>query len=326
MKVLVVGGAGYIGSHVVRELLDQKNEVVVFDNLSTGLKQNLFSEAKFIEGDILNSDFLDASLLAERPDAIIHLAALKAAGESMEKPEKYSTRNIVGSINVINAAVAAKVKHFVFSSTAALYGVPQYLPMDEDHPTNPENYYGFTKLSIEQYLKWYSKLKGINYTALRYFNAAGYDVKNRISGLEQNPANLLPVVMEVAAGMREKMVVFGDDYPTVDGTGVRDYIHVNDLATGHVAALKYMEEKGENLIVNLGTGEGYSVLEIINIAEKITGKKVAYDIVARRDGDTAEVRAGSNRAAKFLNWKAEYSDMETIIKTTWQAYLANNKV
>ena len=228
MKVLVIGGAGYIGSHVVKELMAQGHKVTVFDNLSSGLKQNLFKENDFIEGDILNKEQLDAAF-AKGFDAYIHLAAFKAAGESMIKPEKYSVNNITGTLNILNSAVEHDCKLMVFSSSAAVFGEPQYLPIDENHPKNPENYYGYTKLSIEQFMKWYDQLKGLKFAALRYFNAAGYDPEGVLYGLEQNPANLLPIIMEVACGMREKMKIFGNDYDTRDGTCIRDYVHVTDF-------------------------------------------------------------------------------------------------
>ncbi|HQG40471.1 MAG TPA: GDP-mannose 4,6-dehydratase, partial [Spirochaetales bacterium] len=215
--------------------------------------------------------------------------------------------------------------YFVFSSSAAVYGEPSYLPIDEKHPTNPENFYGFTKLEIERILAWYDKLKGIRYAALRYFNAAGYDPQGRVRGLEKNPANLLPVIMEVAAGKRKELQVFGNDYPTKDGTGIRDYVHVSDLAIGHVAALNYMKKNDASLIVNLGSEEGLSVLEILEQARRITGKPIPAIITARRPGDPAKLVAGSQLAQKLLGWKARYSDVETLVKTSWNVYLPHCK-
>ena len=322
MKTLVIGGAGYIGSHVVKALMKQGHEVTVFDNLSSGLRQNLFKQNKFIYGNILIKSDLD-SAFSLGFDACIHLAAFKAAGESMLVPEKYSENNITGTLNILNSAVKHNCKNIVFSSSAAIFGNPQKLPIDENHPKNPENYYGFTKLSIEDYLEWYSKLKGINYSALRYFNAAGYDIDGEISGLEQNPANLIPVVMETACGIRKQMSVFGDDYDTPDGTCIRDYVHVTDLADAHVKALDYIAKNNANLKLNLGSEVGTSVKEVIDIARKITGKTIDAKIVERRPGDPSELYATSKQALEILGWKAKYSDMETIIKTTWDAYLKN---
>ena len=272
MKVLVIGGAGYIGSHVVKELMKNGHKVTVFDNLSSGLLQNLFKENDFIAGDILHKESLDAAF-SRGFDAFIHLAAFKAAGESMIVPEKYSVNNITGTLNILNSAVAHNCKYMVFSSSAAVFGEPQYLPIDENHPKNPENYYGYTKLSIEQFMGWYDKLKGLKFAALRYFNAAGYDPEGVIYGLEQNPANLLPVIMEVACGMREKMKIFGNDYDTRDGTCIRDYVHVTDLAIAHVKALDYIVKNNESLTVNLGSENGTSVTEMVESARKITGQK-----------------------------------------------------
>lgn len=323
MKIAVIGGAGYIGSHTVRELLDRGHSVKVFDNLSSGLEQNLFPEAGFIKGDILSESEIGNFLNEFKPEGVVHLAAFKAAGESMITPEKYSINNITGSLNIINAAVAAQVKYFVFSSSAATYGAPRYMPVDENHPTEPENYYGYTKLAIEGFLSWYSKLKNMRFAALRYFNAAGYDIHGRITGLEKNPANLIPVVMEALTGKRKEMLVFGNDYNTPDGTGVRDYIHVNDLAIGHAEAFKYLERENKDLVVNLGVSKGTSVLEIINAAEKVSGQKVPYKIVERRPGDPASLVANPSKAFELLGWKAKYSYIDTIIETTWKAYQAN---
>lgn len=319
MHVLVIGGAGYIGSHVSRELLDTGHSVTVFDNLSTGTMDNIFPGEGFIEGDILDSASLERSM-SSGFDAIIHLAAAKAAGESMLKPEKYSTQNLIGTINILNAACAAGIKKIVFSSSAATYGEPKYLPIDEKHPTVPENYYGFTKLEIERILAWYDTLKGIRFAALRYFNAAGYDPEGRIRGLEKNPANLIPVIMEVAAGMRKELAVFGTDYPTPDGSGVRDYVHVSDLAKAHVIALEKIASGAPSLTVNLGSESGLSVLEILESAKKITGRPIPVRFEGRRPGDPAKLIASSALAHEILGWKARYSDLETIVSTTWEAY------
>ena len=252
MKVLVIGGAGYIGSHVVKEMMKAGHKVTVFDNLSSGLRVNLFPQNDFIYGNILIPADLEAAF-EKGFDAFVHLAAFKAAGESMILPEKYSVNNITGTLNIMNAAVKYGCKKMIFSSSAAVFGSPEYLPIDENHPKNPENYYGFTKLEIERFMGWYDKLKGLRFAALRYFNAAGYDPDGEIRGLEQNPANLLPRVMEVAAGMQKGMKVFGTDYDTRDGTCIRDYVHVTDLARAHVMALDYIAKNDKSLTVNLGT-------------------------------------------------------------------------
>ena len=318
MKVLVTGGAGYIGSHVVLDLIDAGHDVVILDDMSLGCVENIHDKAEFVEGSTLDEAMLD-ELLAKNMDAVVHLAAFKAAGESMKNPEKYSRNNLNGTTNVLNAMMKYNVMTFVFSSTAAVYGYPEYLPVDEAHPLKPINYYGYTKLAIEDMLKWYGELKGLKFAALRYFNAAGYDVNGKLYGLEQNPQNLLPIVMEVASGVRKSMDIFGDDYETSDGTGIRDYIHVNDLASAHVSALEYLQEN-DSLTVNLATGEGYSVMDVIKEAETISGHAINYNIVDRRPGDPAELIATSKQANKLLNWAPKYSDLNTILKSMWNVY------
>ncbi len=325
MKVLVIGGAGYIGSHVVKELMKNGHKVTVFDNLSSGLRQNLFAENEFIYGNILIENDLNAAF-EKGFDAFIHLAAFKAAGESMVSPEKYSVNNLTGTINIMNAAVKHNCKNMVFSSSAAVFGEPQYLPIDENHPKNPENYYGFTKLKIEEIMNWYEKLKGLKFAALRYFNAAGYDVEGFPNGLEQNPANLLPVIMETACGMRPMMKIFGSDYDTRDGTCIRDYVHVNDLASAHVKALEYIAKNKESITVNLGSETGVTVKEMLEEARKITGRVIMADYVDRRPGDPAVLVASSALAREKLKWVPQYSDVHTLLESTWNAYLANGKL
>ena len=317
MRVLVTGGAGYIGSHVVLELCDKGYEVVVLDDLSSGNKGAVDKRAKFINGSTLNNS--DVELGLEKVEAVIHLAAFKAAGESMLDPIKYSQNNILGSINLLNAIIKHKINSFVFSSTAAVYGYPEYLPLDENHPLEPINYYGFTKLEIEKILHWYSDLKGLKFAALRYFNAAGYDINGRLNFLEKNPANLIPTTMEVASGMRNKMHVFGNDYNTHDGTGLRDYIHVSDLAEAHLKALDFLNNNN-NIKVNLSSGERHSVIDVIDMTKKISGKEINYEIVERRPGDPAELYASSDLAYDALHWKPKYSDLKTLIESTWDVY------
>lgn len=319
MKVIVIGGAGYIGSHVALELKERGHGVTVFDNLSSGVRENLHSGCAFVQGDIMRPDELKAAL-AGGFDAAVHLAAFKAAGESMLDPGKYAVNNIAGTINILNALVDAGIKILAFSSSAAVYGEPEYLPIDESHPKNPENFYGFTKLEIERVLAWYDKLKGLRYAALRYFNAAGYDPRGRVKGLERNPANLLPVIMEAAAGIRPELKVFGDDYPTKDGTGVRDYVHVSDLAVAHAAALERLAAGAPSLAVNLGSEDGLSVFEILEAARRLTGKSVPAAVVARRPGDPAKLVASSALARELLGWEAKLSDVDTLVSSSWKAY------
>ena len=319
MKILVTGGAGYIGSHVVYELIDQGHDVTILDDMSLGLEENIDPRSIFVQGSTHSDSDLN-SVLSVGFDGIIHLAAWKAAGESMTNPAKYAHNNLIGTINLLNACDRHGIKRFVFSSTSSVYGNPEYIPIDENHPTEPISYYGETKLQVEKNLKWFSELKGIRFGVLRYFNAAGYDIKGRIKGRERNALNLIPIAMEVAAGIREKMQVFGDNYDTHDGTGVRDYIHVSDLAIAHRKALNYISENDKDLLVNLATGEGHSVLDVINKSKEVSGKDIPFDIVGRRAGDPATVVAVSNRANKVLGWSTKYSDLDTLIRTTWDVY------
>ena len=319
MKVLVIGGAGYIGSHVTKALLAAKHEVTVFDNLSSGLLINLFPNAGFIAGSIMHPEDIDAAF-ARGFDACVHLAAFKAVGESMAEPEKYSLNNISGTINILNAASRHGCRNVVFSSSAAIFGTPSYVPIDESHPANPESYYGFTKLEIERFLRWYDELKGIKFAALRYFNAAGYDVDGDIVGLERNPQNLLPIVMEVAMGWRKELQIFGNDYDTRDGTGVRDYVHVSDLAEAHVNALAYISTKRESLTVNLGSEAGVTVTEMVEAARRVTGKEIPARYVGRRPGDASALYATSALARERIGWNPKHSDVDTLIGSTWAVY------
>jgi UDP-glucose 4-epimerase len=319
MKILVTGGAGYIGSHVVYELIDQGNEVTILDDMSLGLEENIDPRSTFVNGSTHSDSDLD-SVMAMNFDGVIHLAAWKAAGESMINPAKYAHNNLIGTINLLNACDRYGIRNFVFSSTASVYGNPQYIPMDENHPVSPINYYGETKLQIERNLKWFSDLKGIRISILRYFNAAGYDVKGRVKGKEQNPQNLIPIVMEVASGLRSSMNVFGNDYDTSDGTGVRDYIHVNDLATAHVRSMEMLHAKQNNILVNLATGEGHSVMDVIHKTREISQKEIPFEITGRRAGDPATVIAASKKAQKVLDWSPKYSDLDSLIRSTWEVY------
>jgi len=316
--VLVVGGAGYIGSHVVKALRDAGESPVVFDNMSSGLQGNLLRGIPFIKGDTQFPEQLASAM--KGVDSIIHMAALKAAGESMTEPEKYAENNISGTINLLNAATAAKVKYFVFSSSAAVYGEPQYLPLDESHPTVPMNFYGHTKLAIENLLRWYSQLKGLRFSSLRYFNAAGYDVDGELNGLEHKPNNLLPIVLETIVGLREKVEVFGTDYDTRDGSCIRDYIHVSDLADAHLKALDYLKHENQDLVINLGTSNGLSVLEIMQIAREVSGQEFNYTLGPRRAGDPAVVLAKAELAEELLDWMPKHSDANTLLETTLRAY------
>ena len=321
--ILVVGGAGYIGSHVVKALRNAGRQPIVFDNLSTGLRENLFPEIPFIHGDLLIPEQVRAAMRGIR--SVIHLAALKAAGDSMLKPERYALHNLNGTVNLLHAAGTAGVRHFVFSSSAAVYGEPQYLPLDENHPTEPANFYGQTKLQIEMLLSWFSRLRNMRYAGLRYFNAAGYDPDGEVRGLEKEPNNLLPLVLETLLGWRENLEVYGTDYDTEDGSCIRDYIHVSDLADAHLRALSFLEEQDEDLIVNLGTSRGISVLEILDAAKKVSGMDLPVIHSDRRPGDPAVVLASAEKAERLLEWSPAFSDVETILKTMLAAYRSHHR-
>ena len=321
--ILVVGGAGYIGSHVVKALRDAGRQPVVFDNLSTGLRGNLFPEIPFIHGDLLIPEQVRAAMRGIR--SVIHLAALKAAGGSMLEPERYALHNLNGTVNLLHAAGTAGVRHFVFSSSAAVYGEPQYLPLDENHPTEPANFYGQTKLQIEVLLSWFSRLRNMRYAGLRYFNAAGYDPAGEVRGLEKEPNNLLPLVLETLLGWRENLEVYGTDYDTEDGSCIRDYIHVSDLADAHLRALNFLEEQDEDLVLNLGTSKGISVLEILDAARKVSGMDLPVILSDRRPGDPAVVLASAEKAERLLEWSPAFSDVETILKTMLTAYRSHHR-
>ena len=321
--ILVVGGAGYIGSHVVKALRDAGRQPVVFDNLSTGLRENLFPEIPFIHGDLLIPEQVRTAMRGIR--SVIHLAALKAAGDSMLEPERYALHNLNGTVNLLHAAGTAGVRHFVFSSSAAVYGEPQYLPLDENHPTEPANFYGQTKLQIEMLLSWFSRLRNMRYAGLRYFNAAGYDPDGEVRGLEKEPNNLLPLVLETLLGWRENLEVYGTDYDTEDGSCIRDYIHVSDLADAHLRALNFLEEHDEDLVLNLGTSKGISVLEILDAARKVSGMDLPVILSDRRPGDPAVVLASAEKAERLLEWSPAFSDVETILKTMLAAYRSHHR-
>ncbi|MCB1137932.1 MAG: UDP-glucose 4-epimerase GalE [Leptospiraceae bacterium] len=321
MKIGITGGAGYIASHIVQDLLDQGQELVILDNFVTGNPENLARHPKirFIEGDVGSERALE-EFFSESLSTVFHFAALKAAGESMSNPGRYSANNLRGTFFLVEAMLKHGVENLVFSSSAAVYGSPEYLPIDEEHPRKPINYYGFTKLMMEQNLEWMSALKNLRFASLRYFNAAGYDVHGRVRGLENQPQNLLPIVMEVAAGIRPQMQLYGRDYDTRDGTCIRDYIHTNDLASAHILAMKYLQEEKKSLTVNLGSEMGLSVQEIVDEARRITGRKITVEDAERRPGDPASLVASARRARELLGWQAQHSDVTTLVESMWSVY------
>jgi len=315
-RILVLGGAGYIGSHVQKALLEEGYGVVIYDDLSSGTLENVLDGSEFVQASILDKETLERTM-GQDITAVVHLAARKAVGASMEVPEEYAENNISGSLNILQAMVKKDVKHIVFSSSAAVYGMPRYIPIDEEHPIAPINYYGYTKRAIEENMEWFAKLGKLSFASLRYFNAVGYAADKSITGRERNPQNLMPIIMEAATGKRKSFSIFGNDYDTRDGTCIRDYVHVSDLARAHIAALKCLLDGNPSFTVNLGTGNGTSVKEIVDATEKVIGKKLNYDYAARRPGDPAILTAKADKARELLGWEPQYTDIEEIIRTVW---------
>ena len=314
--ILVMGGAGYIGSHTVKHLLDQGYQVVVADNLIYGHKEAVDARAAFIHADLLDSYSLEKVFKAYPIDAVVHFAAFAAVGESVQDPERYYFNNVIGTVNLLHAMLSHGVKKIVFSSTCATYGEPQYTPINEQHPQNPINPYGRTKLMIEQIFADYEKAYGLEHIALRYFNAAGCAADGSIGESHTPETHLIPLVLKAIKGERSNIKVFGTDYDTPDGTCIRDYIHVEDLASAHRLALEKLGSYSGCL--NLGTGIGTSVKEIISAAENVSGKKCPVEYVERRAGDPARLFADNALAKKILGWVPKYTQIEDIIATAWQ--------
>jgi len=318
MAILVCGGAGYIGSHAVHQLIEKGEEVVIVDNLQTGHRGAIHAQAKFYEGDIRDCAVLDAIFTENEIEAVIHFAANSLVGESMEKPLLYFNNNVYGMQVLLEAMVRHGVDKIVFSSTAAVYGEPKRVPILEDDATEPTNTYGETKLTMEKMMKWVSRADGVRYVSLRYFNAAGALSDGSIGEDHKTETHLIPLILQVPNGKRAHITIYGDDYKTPDGTCLRDYIHVVDLADAHVLALEYLRKGGESDIFNLGNGQGFSVKEMIAAAEKATGKKIAAEIGARRAGDPAQLIASSDKARRILGWQPCFTDVEEIIATAWK--------
>lgn len=318
MRILVLGGAGYIGSHTVYELVDAGYEVIVIDNLLTGFKEAVHPQAKFYEGDIRDKIFLDNILSKEKIDGVIHFAASSQVGESMKNPLKYYNNNLCGTEVLLESMVEHGIDKIVFSSTAATYGEPESIPILETARTLPTNCYGETKLSMEKMFKWISKAHNLRYVSLRYFNACGAHPNGKIGEAHNPETHLIPLVLQVPNGKREYISVFGNDYDTKDGTCVRDYIHVNDLAQAHILAMEYLSKGGESNIFNLGNGVGFTVKEVIETARKVTNHTIPIREEERRAGDPSVLIASSEKARKVLGWKPQYADLETIISTAWK--------
>ena len=317
MPILVCGGAGYIGSHAVHQLVEKGEDVVIVDNLQTGHRKALNPKAKFYEGDIRNYEVLDKIFSENQIEAVIHFAANSLVGESIQKPLLYFNNNVYGMQVLLESMVKHKVDKIVFSSTAATYGEPERVPIMETDRTLPTNTYGETKLTMEKMMKWVSLADGVRYVSLRYFNAAGALPDGSIGEDHHPETHLIPLILQVPLGKRDHITIFGDDYETPDGTCLRDYIHVLDLADAHVLALEYLQNGGESNIFNLGNGKGFSVKEMIEAAKKATGKDIKVEMGSRRAGDPAQLIASSEKARKLLGWNPKFTDVETVIKTAW---------
>ncbi len=316
MKVLVVGGAGYIGSHAVRLLARSGHDVWVYDNLCDGHPQAV-PEGRLIDGQLSDRPRLVAAMREHEIDAVMHFAAFASVGESVVDPAKYYQNNIVGTLNLLEAMREAGVTRLVFSSTTATYGVPERIPITEEEPQRPINPYGFSKLVIEQAMADYALAYELGYAALRYFNASGASPDGDLGEDHDPETHLIPLVLQVALGQRSHITIFGDDYPTPDGTCIRDYVHVDDLATAHLAALERLEP-GNGIKLNLGTGRGYSVQEVVDACRRVTGHEIPAKMGSRRAGDPPELVADSSKAQKQLAWRPKYNDIDSIVATAWK--------
>lgn len=320
MAILVTGGAGYIGSHTVAELCSLGEEVIVVDSLELG-HMPAVRDARMYIGDIRDNGFLTRVFNENTIDAVIHFAAYSLVGESMKDPGKYYHNNVHGTQCLLDAMTAQQVKHIVFSSTAATYGEPERIPIMESDRTMPTNAYGATKLAMEQMMGWYEQAHGLNYIALRYFNAAGAHESGLIGEDHTPETHLIPLVLEVALGKRKQISVYGDDYSTADGTCIRDYLHVTDLARAHILALQKLRAGGASSVYNLGSGKGFSVLEIIDAARRVTGHPIPAVMEARRSGDPAVLIASSEKIKQDLGWNPQMDNIEKIIQSAWQWHL-----
>lgn len=320
MAILVTGGAGYIGSHTVAELLAQGKEVVVIDNLQTGHRGALLG-GKLYEGDLRDKELLAKLFSENQIEAVIHFAANSLVGESMKDPVKYYDNNVYGTLCLLEAMHAADVRKIVFSSTAATYGEPEKVPIEETDATNPTNVYGETKLTMERMMAWFDQVLGIKYVALRYFNAAGAHESGKIGEDHTPESHLIPLILQAALGQRPSIQVFGDDYNTPDGTCVRDYIHVGDLADAHLRAVEYLTQGHDSNVFNLGNGQGFSVKEVIAKVKEVTGRDFPVVVTPRRDGDPAVLIASSDKARTVLGWQPSRNKLDDIIRSAWEWHL-----
>lgn len=321
MSVLVIGGAGYIGSHTVRRLTREGYDVWVYDNLSAGHRAAV-PDGRLIEGELSDHQRLAQVMKDRQVSAVVHFAALASVGESVQHPAQYYANNVVASHCLLTAMLAADVREIVFSSTTATYGIPQAIPISETEAQQPINPYGFTKLVIEQMLRDYQRAYGLRYAALRYFNAAGAAADGTIGEDHRPESHLIPIILQVALGQRDAVTVFGNDYPTADGTCIRDYVHVDDLATAHLAALRRLDPAApdpvDRLELNLGTGQGHSVMSVLNTCRRVSGHKIPSLVGPRRAGDPPELVADPSRAKQQLGWQPAYVDLEGIVETAWR--------
>ena len=317
MAILVLGGAGYIGSHTVYELIEAGKQVVIADNLETGHIEAVHPKAKFYQGDIRDRAFVDSVFDNEQIDGVIHFAANSLVGESMTNPLKYYDNNLCGTKVLLESMVAHGINKIVFSSTAATYGEPERVPILETDRTEPTNCYGETKLSMEKMFKWTGLAHGLRFVSLRYFNACGAHVSGKIGEAHNPESHLIPLILQVPNGKREFISIFGDDYDTKDGTCIRDYIHVTDLAQAHILAMDYLMKGGESNIFNLGNGVGFTVKEVIDTAREVTGHPIPAKTTPRRAGDPAQLIASSEKARTVLGWHPEHADLREIIETAW---------
>ncbi len=316
-KILVAGGAGYIGSHMVAALAESGYQVVTLDNLCSGYRDAVIA-GEFIEGDLEDFGFLDSVFQTHAFDSVMHFSAHLDVGESVREPSKYYRNNVANTQNMLDVMVKHGVNTFIFSSTAAIFGEPRYVPIDETHPQVPVNPYGRSKLMVEQMLEDYDRAYGLRSVALRYFNAAGADPKGRLGERHNPETHLIPLILQVASGMREHITVYGSDYETPDGTCIRDYVHVNDLCEAHRLALNWLLDGGQSRRFNLGNGDGYSVLQVIEAVEKVTGKSIPVVYGEPREGDPTRLVANPTQAKTDLLWQPRYADLETIIGHAWQ--------
>ena len=318
MAVLVLGGAGYIGSHTVYALCEAGREVVVVDNLETGHQEAVHEKAAFYQGDISDTAFLHHVLRRESIDGVIHFAAYSIVAESMRNPLKYYENNVCKTKKMLEVLLESGVQDVVFSATAAVYGEPNRVPISEQDPTEPTNPYGATKLAMEQMFRWVANTGNLRFVSLRYFNACGAHQDGKIGEAHPTETHLIPLLLQVANGKRDAVAVFGCDYPTQDGTCVRDYIHVADLADAHILALDYLKDGGKSDIFNLGNGVGFSVKEVIETARRVTGHAIPVQISERREGDPARLVASSQKAKNVLGWKPRYHQLEEMVETAWR--------